>query len=132
MSNTNRSGFVTFTRARSQLLGISMIAASSLCAVSGSAAVEKAKFDGYWSVDVVAVDGACRARTIRLEVREGEVTFAGFGATAEGAIGSNGRLQASIKHGDNVVRARGALKGELGQGKWASSKCAGHWTARRG
>jgi hypothetical protein len=95
-------------------------------------AVAQTDFDGYWSVEVVTVDGKCIPRTIVLEVRDGEVSFAGFGATAEGAIGSNGRLRASIIRGENVIKAKGSLDGELGKGSWNSTKCAGHWTARRG
>ena len=132
MIGTTRDGLAAFVQARSVLLNISLTAALSLFGVLSGSAAAQADFDGYWSVDVVAVDGACRARTIKLEVRDGEVSFAGFGATAEGAIGSNGRLRANIMRGDNVVRARGALRGELGRGDWSSSKCADHWTARRG
>lgn len=126
----DRSGFSAFARAMNKLYCISLTAALSVCAVSGSAAAQT-DYDGFWSVDVVALDGACGTGTIGLEVRDGAVAFVGFGATAEGAIGSNGLLRANIKHGDNVVRAKGALKGEIGRGSWTSSECAGQWTARR-
>jgi hypothetical protein len=98
---------------------------------SGDAEAQAA-FDGYWSVEVVAEEGPCRARTIRIEVTEGEVSFAGLGAIAEGAVTASGRLRAAIMRGANVITARGALRGGLGTGSWSSDRCSGHWLARRG
>ena len=85
-----------------------------------------------WAVQIVASNGNCPARTIPIAVEDGRISYSIFGATAEGAISSDGALKVSFAHRDDVVNARGALDGGGGAGSWRSSACEGSWTARRG
>ena len=88
--------------------------------------------DGMWAVQIVASNGNCPARTIPIAVEDGRISYSIFGATAEGAISSDGALKVSFAHRDDVVNASGALAGGGGAGSWRSSACDGSWTARRG
>jgi hypothetical protein len=115
--------------------GLRSCAAVAIACLAGflsEPATARSGFDGYWSVEALVVNGECGASTFAIQVSDGAVTFAGLGATAKGAIGSNGRLRASITDGENVVLAKGALRGTIGSGSWSSPKCTGRWIARRG
>ena len=107
------------------------VAAFSVCAAFAPPAAAQDGFDGMWSIEIVAEQGDCRPRTVSIEVSDGKVSFAGFGATAEGDVRSNGTVKAALMHGETVVTARGDLDEELGSGRWRSSDCRGSWTARR-
>lgn len=115
-----------------RLRSCATVAIACLAGLLAKPATARTDFDGYWSVEARVVDGECGASTFASQVSGGAVTFAGFGATAKGAIGRNGHLRASITDGENVVVAKGALRGAVGSGSWSSPKCAGRWTARRG
>ena len=111
---------------------LSLVACLTLFAATIGVANAETDFDGTWSVQIVSEDGTCPARTVAIQVQESRVHYAGFGATAEGAINDDGALRASFRHRNNIVKAKGALKGELGYGSWSSERCGGSWTARRG
>jgi uncharacterized Zn-binding protein involved in type VI secretion len=107
------------------------IAALGFCAAFAQPAAAQNGFDGMWSIQIVADQGDCRPRTVSVQISDGKVSFAGFGATAEGDVVSNGRVNAAVTRGEMVVTVRGALDEELGSGRWRSSDCRGSWTARR-
>ena len=110
---------------------LTSIAAITLAAALSSSAAAQDAFDGMWSIEIVAETGECQTRTVAIEVADGKVMFAGFGATAEGEVRSNGRVKAALIRGETVVTARGALDEEVGSGRWRSEDCHGSWTARR-
>lgn len=93
-------------------------------------------FDGQWSVRITAENGSCTDRyTVPLQVSGGHVSYTGsFNAKANGKISSNGRLNVTFAHQNDVVSARGSLVGASGFGSWRSptKKCDGTWTARKG
>jgi len=109
-----------------------LVAAFALSAAVPAGAVQVASsYDGRWSVKIVPENGRCRTRTVALRVDEGQISFAGFGARAEGAVSPDGALAVSISHRDKVVNASGSVAGEAGRGSWQSSDCDGSWTALR-
>lgn len=124
-------GGLMITKKSGQLPSV-LAAALIFFQAMSEAVAASSDFDGNWSVKVIAEYGECRERTIFLQVHEGTVSFAGFGATATGAVGSDGRLQAQLAHREEVVKAKGALRGTIGNGIWSSLNCAGSWIARRG
>jgi hypothetical protein len=119
-------------RARLGRLSAAAAVAVSLVGTSVDPATAHKIYDGLWSVEIIAHEGRCIARTIVISVRDGEVSFVGFGATAKGTVSLTGRFRANFTREENVIKASGSVKGVTGEGKWHSTKCAGRWTARRG
>ena len=115
------------------------LTAIALAVSLGAATIPQAgaapSFDGSWSVKITAESGECSTRmTVPIEVSRGRIRYTGsYAATANGAVTDNGRLNVSFAHKDDVVTARGALKGGSGYGSWQSpsKRCSGTWTARR-
>lgn len=94
------------------------------------------EFDGKWFVRAVSEVGTCNNATLALPiaVQNGEVRDVGlFGASAKGSVDAAGALTVSISHDKDIVEARGALKGDRGEGKWTSPTlaCSGQWVADR-
>jgi hypothetical protein len=93
-----------------------------------SAGQARSSFDGRWHVEAVADRGKCSDRySVAIEVANGQISGAFFGATAGGKVDDKGRLNLHI----DVVRATGALAAMTGLGRWKSPTCNGSWTARR-
>jgi len=111
--------------------------AFALAALAGAALAHPAAaqtFDGRWSVRLVAASGDCRAGyALPITVDAGAIRFSAFGANANGTVRDNGRLSVTISRDDDVLTARGALKGRTGSGSWQSPTqgCTGTWTAAR-
>ena len=119
----------TFRPLRPLLLFAPVVLGGAFLAEAGGAATT---FDGIWAVQIVASNGNCPARTIPIAVENGRISYSAFGATAEGAIATDGALQVSFAQADEVVNASGAVDNGGGAGSWNSSQCEGSWTARRG
>lgn len=97
-------------------------------------AAEAASFDGRWSVRLTAASGSCPARyALPITVDEGQIRLSAFGANASGRVRGNGKLSLTVSREDDVLTARGALRGRTGSGSWRSATqgCAGTWTAAR-
>jgi hypothetical protein len=105
--------------------------AASLFAFPAISVSSESAFDGHWAVEIVPESGDCRARTVALKVDEGEISYAGFGARADGNISPEGALSVTISRLDKVVNASGSVAGTTGVGNWASPDCEGTWVARR-
>jgi hypothetical protein len=76
----------------------------------------------------VADPGRCSDRyVLAIQVADGRISGAFFGATASGQVDEKGKLNLHI----DVVRASGALAAASGIGRWKSPTCNGSWTARR-
>ena len=106
-------------------------AATAMAAPSGPT-----EFDGQWFVRAVSEPGTCNNAILALPiaVQNGEVRDVGiFGASAKGSVDAGGSLTVSISHDKDVVEARGALKGDRGEGEWTSPTlaCSGQWVAQR-
>jgi hypothetical protein len=101
---------------------------------SGSAFAEPAKFDGTWSVSLVADGGLCGSGTSStLMVQNGSVRAGGSGVSVSGQVGPGGSVSLALQKSGVQGSASGKLSGSSGSGSWSVSSlgCSGHWTARR-
>ena len=102
--------------------------------VSGSAVAEPAKFDGVWSVSLVADGGLCGSGTSStLMVQNGSVRAGGAGVSVSGQVGPSGSVSLALQKSGVQGTASGRLSGASGSGSWAVSSlgCSGRWTAQR-
>ena len=101
--------------------------------LSGSALADPAKFDGSWSVQLVADGGLCGSgSSAALTVRDGQVRASG-GVSVSGQVGANGSVSLALQKGPVQGSASGKLSGASGSGSWTVSSlgCSGRWTAQR-
>ena len=102
--------------------------------LSGSALAEPAKFDGTWSVSLVADGGLCGSGASQtLTVQNGSVRAGGSGVSVSGQVGPSGSVSLALQKSGVQGSASGKLPGTSGSGSWSVSSlgCSGHWTARR-
>jgi hypothetical protein len=110
------------------------LALSAGVIASGSALAEPAKFDGTWSVSLVANGGLCGSGTSStLMVQNGAVRAGGAGVSVSGQVGPSGSVSLALQKSGVQGNASGKLSGASGSGSWSvwSLGCSGHWTARR-
>jgi hypothetical protein len=101
---------------------------------SGSAFAEPAKFDGVWSVSLVADGGLCGSGTSStLMVQNGSVRAGGAGVSVSGQVGPSGSVSLALQKSGVQGTASGRLSGASGSGSWSVSSlgCSGRWTAQR-
>jgi len=111
-----------------------MIAAAGLFATAPLAPEAGATpFDGRWTIVAVAEEGSCdEAYRLPIDVQDGAIRYAGpFAVDAKGRINSAGRLNMTLAHDGDVVRARGRLGAQTGAGKWVSPGYEGAWEGRK-
>ena len=102
--------------------------------LSGSALADPDKFDGTWSVQLVASGGMCGSGTSQsLTVQDGRVQAAGSGVSVSGQVGPSGSVSLALRKGPAQGTASGKLAGASGSGTWTVSTlgCSGSWTAQR-
>ena len=102
--------------------------------LSGSAIAEPAKFDGTWSVSLVAHGGLCGSGTSStLTVQNGSVRAGGSGVSVSGQVAPSGSVSLALQKSGVQGTASGKLSGSSGSGSWAVSSlgCSGRWTAQR-
>ena len=102
--------------------------------LSGSALADPDKFDGTWSVQLVASGGMCGSGTSQtLTVQDGRVQAGGSGVSVSGQVGSSGLVSLALRKGPAQGTASGKLSGTSGSGTWTVSTlgCSGSWTAQR-
>ena len=102
--------------------------------LSGSALAEPAKFDGTWSVSLVANGGLCGSGTSSiLMVQNGSVRAGGSGVSVSGQVGPSGSVSLALQKSGVQGSASGKLSGASGSGNWSvlSLGCSGRWTAQR-
>ena len=102
--------------------------------LSGSALAEPAKFDGVWSVSLVADGGLCGSGTSStLMVQNGSVRAGGTGVSVSGQVGPSGSVSLALQKSGVQGTASGRLSGASGSGSWSVSSlgCSGRWTAQR-
>ena len=110
------------------------LALSAGVILSGSALAEPAKFDGTWSVSLVANGGLCGSgASSTLMVQNGSVRAGGSGVSVSGQVGPSGSVSLALQKSGVQGTASGKLSGSSGSGSWSVSSlgCSGHWTARR-
>jgi len=102
--------------------------------LSGSALADPAKFDGLWSVSLVADGGLCGSSASQtLTVQNGSVRAGGSGVSVSGQVGASGSVSLALQKSDVQGSASGKLSGASGSGSWTVSSlgCSGRWTAQR-
>ena len=110
------------------------LALSAGAILSGSALAEPAKFDGTWSVSLVADGGLCGSGTSStLMVQNGSVRAGGSGVSVSGQVGPSGSVSLALQKSGVQGTASGKLSGASGSGSWTVSSlgCSGRWTAQR-
>jgi hypothetical protein len=91
---------------------VAVLALTAGALVSGAAFAEPAKFDGVWSVSLVADGGLCGSGTSStLSVQNGSVRAGGAGVSVSGQVGPSG----SVKGGENMCRRGGVIVYQLAQ-----------------
>ena len=101
--------------------------------LSGSAFAEPAKFDGIWSVSLVANGGLCGSGAgSTLTVQNGSVR-GGSGVSVSGQVEPSGSISLALQKSGVRGSASGTLSGASGSGSWTAPSlgCSGRWTAQR-
>src|SRR3954452_15186162 len=89
-------------------------------ALSGTALAEPAKFDGVWSVSLVANGGLCGSGTSStLMVQNGSVRGGGAGVSVSGQVGPSGSVSLALQKSGVQGTASGRLSGASGSGSWS-------------
>ena len=95
----------------------------------------RAPYDGLWSVSLSADQGSCGDHEIEVFIRNGEISHAGDRGlfTADGRVGDQGRVEASIGALGLMASAEGQLSDRQGRGTWTfpDRGCSGQWLAER-
>ena len=102
--------------------------------LSGSALADPDKFDGTWSVSLVADGGLCGSGASQtLTVQNGSVRAGGSGVSVSGQVGPSGSVSLALQKSGVQGTASGKLSGTSGSGSWTVSSlgCSGRWTAQR-
>ncbi len=113
---------------------IAVLALSTAVILSGPAQAGPAKFDGVWSVSLVADGGLCGSGASQtLTVQNGSVRAGGSGMSVSGQVGPSGSVSLALQKSGIQGSASGKLSGASGSGSWAVSSlgCSGSWTAQR-
>ncbi len=114
---------------------LAVLALTTSVVLSGSALAEPSRFDGSWSVQLVADGGLlCGSGTNQtLTVQNGSVRAGGSGVSLSGQVGPSGSVNLTMQRGGVQGSASGKLSGTSGSGSWTVSSlgCTGHWTAQR-
>ena len=101
---------------------------------SGVALAEPDRFDGSWSVELVASAGMCGSSAGHtLTVQDSHVRASGSGVSVSGQVGPSGSVRLALAKGPAQGTATGKLSGSSGSGTWtvATLGCSGSWTAQR-
>ncbi len=113
---------------------VAVLALSTAVILSGPVQADPAKFDGAWSVQLVAEGGLCGSGASQtLTVQNGSVRAGGSGVSVSGQVGPSGSVSLALQKSGVQGSASGKLSGASGSGSWAVSSlgCSGSWTAQR-
>src|SRR3954469_1515995 len=112
---------------------VAVLALTTGALLSGSALADPAKFDGVWSVSLMADGGLCGSGTSStLTIQNGGVR-AGGSVSVSGRVGPSGSVSLALQKSGVQGTASGKLSGSSGSGSWSVSSlgCSGRWTAQR-
>ncbi len=113
------------TRNRAFALALALTAASP--ALAGS----EGKYDGAWSVSVVAEKGNCNPQTWTVIVADGRLQrVQELPVSASGSIDARGQARFQVA---SMVNADGLMQARSGSGRWDApgQSCSGRWRAAR-
>src|SRR3954464_7983649 len=101
---------------------VAVLALTTGALLSGSALADPAKFDGTWSVSLMADGGLCGSGTSStLTVQNGSVRAGGSGVSVPGQVGPSGSVSLALQKSGVQGTAAGKLSGASGSGSWAVS-----------
>jgi hypothetical protein len=114
---------------------LALLALTTGMTLAGSALADPSRFDGSWSVRLVADGGLlCGSGSSQtLTVQNGSVRAGGSGVTVSGQVGPSGSVNLALQKTGVQGSASGKLSGSSGSGSWTVSTlgCSGRWTAQR-
>jgi hypothetical protein len=114
---------------------LAVLALTTGVVLSGAALAEPSRFDGSWSVQLVADGGLlCRSGTSQtLTVQNGSVKAGGSAVSLSGQVAPSGSVSLALQRAGVQGSASGKLSGTSGSGSWTVSSlgCSGRWTAQR-
>src|SRR5215212_8918091 len=114
---------------------LAVLALTTSVVLSGAALAEPSRFDGSWSVQLVADGGLlCRSGTSQtLTVQNGSVRAGGSAVSVSGEVAPSGSVSLALQRAGVQGSASGKLSGTSGSGSWtvATLGCSGRWTAQR-
>jgi hypothetical protein len=113
------------TRNRAFALALALAAASPAFAGSDN------KYDGAWSVSVVAEKGNCNPQTWTVIVAGNRLQrVQELPVSASGSIDASGQARFQVA---SMVNADGVMKDRSGAGRWdaPAQSCSGRWRAAR-
>ena len=116
-----------------------MLALAALIGLAATASQTPAasNFDGQWSVIIITEAGTCdRAYRYPVKVTNGELTYEGEASVAiSGRVDPSGKLNATIRRGEQSASGSGRLSPSSGNGTWtgksSTAVCAGRWEAEK-
>src|SRR3954467_840509 len=101
---------------------VAVLALTTGALLSDSAFADPAKFDGTWSVSLVADGGLCGSGTSStLTVQNGGVRAGGSGVSVSGQVGRSGSVSLALQKSGVQGSASGKLSGSSGSGSWSVS-----------
>src|SRR3954468_9443435 len=96
------------------------LALSTGVILSESAMADPAKFNGTWSVSLMANGGLCGSGASQtLTVRNGSVRAGGSGGSMSGPVGPRGSVSLALQKSGVQGTASGKLSSSSGSGSWA-------------
>jgi hypothetical protein len=100
---------------------------------AGDPALARSPYDGLWVVSFIPDQGDCDRHDVEVFVRNGEISHVGDRGffTAEGTVGDQGRVEASIGALGLTVSAEGRLAERQGGGTWAFPSAGAQGAGRR-
>ncbi|MGY3449068.1 hypothetical protein [Bradyrhizobium sp. USDA 4353] len=104
-------------------------------AISSSAPVHAAGFDGPWTVLIITEAGNCdQGYSFPVQISGGRVTSAGS-ANITGTVGRGGAVTVRVSQGGSSASGNGRLGATSGSGRWSgkgsTGTCSGRWQATR-
>jgi hypothetical protein len=120
--------------ARPLILAFAVLAGLAL---TGRQTPAASNFDGEWSVIIITEAGTCdRAYRYPVKVTNGELKYEGEAAVViSGRVESNGKLNATIRRGEQSASGSGRLSPSSGTGTWtgksSTTACTGRWEAEK-
>ena len=90
-------------------------------------------YDGTWSVAIYTLRGDCGSVRVAARIAGGRVYSKDESYQANGAVGANGVVRASVAGAGRSASGSGRLSHNSGAGSWRSSRgeCSGTWSASR-
>ncbi len=114
-----------------------MLLAAALALLAAPARAAPASFDGNWSLLVITEAGTCDpAYRYPIKIQNGQVRYEGeAGIDVRGNVSPDGKVNASVRRGEQGATGSGRLTQNSGAGSWAgrspAGACNGRWEAER-